>query len=287
MTKRSADSEEELAEAELAAAITAAKEAPGDEEISGLSCGTAMLHFDVPGVPAKQYKAGRLRGEKPLVFLYLCIRGLGETPRMMLAECGAPYIHLASPMGETQAVSCEWRTRSPNGLAPMLSGLGVPRASPICQSGTIIRFLAQRFGMAGETELDGLYADVLYETAKDLGSKKAEVTAPDGHQTSGAKGPFSTADKIAAMIDKMPNPKDEDVALNFGQIELLKLLIDCEETSPGCVKQLSPALDAFRAAGAARSRIAAYLKSPLRFPAIKPGYIYKDGPIRRSAFAMT
>ena len=87
--KRTHDEDEETAEAEIAAAIAAAKSAPADEEIGGLGDGTAMVHFEVKGTPAKQYKSGQKRGEKPLVFLYLCIRGLGETPRMMLAEAGA------------------------------------------------------------------------------------------------------------------------------------------------------------------------------------------------------
>ena len=183
-------------------------------------------------------------------------------------------------------MSCEWRKRSPNGLTPMLSGLGVPRAEPISQSGSIVRFLSQRLGMAGATELEGVRADVLFETAKDLGAKKAEFTAPSAEQTSGAKGPAATAEKIAAMLEQMPDPADEEAALNFGQIELLKLLIDSDETCPGCVKELSPVLDAFRAAGAARPRIAAYLKSPLRFPQILPGYQYKAGPLKRASFAM-
>ena len=110
--KRAHDADEAEAEAEIATAIAAAKAAPADEEISGLGDGSAMVHFEVEGAACKQYKNGRQRGEKPLVLLYLCIRGLGETPRLMLAECGASYTHLASPMGEAQAASCEWQELS-------------------------------------------------------------------------------------------------------------------------------------------------------------------------------
>ena len=102
MSKRKADEEEDAAEAEIAAAIAAAKAAPPDEEIAGLGSGTAMVHWEVPGSPAKQYKSPA-RGEKHLVFLYLCIRGLGETPRLMLAECGAAYTHLTQRSGEARA----------------------------------------------------------------------------------------------------------------------------------------------------------------------------------------
>ena len=283
--KRALEAEEDAAEAEIAAAIAAAKKAPLDEEISGLGDGSAMVHFEVEGTPCKQYRQARQRGEKPLIFLYLCIRGLGETPRLMLAEAGQEYTHLASPMGEEQALSCEWRKRSPNGLTPTLSGLGVPRAQPLAQSATIVRFLGRRLGMAGETELDGLRADVLFETAKDLKSKKGEIIGTAADATAGAKGPASTAERIMAMLGEMADPADEDAALNFGQIELLNLLFECDEAAPGCVKSLSPQLDAFRAAGAARPRIARYLSSPLRFPRFDAGYKYTSGPVKRSAFA--
>ena len=291
MPKRKANAEanadEDLAEAELAAAIAAAAKAPADEEIGGLGDGTAMVHFEVAGGACpKQYKAGQHRGEKPLVLLYLCIRGLGETPRMMLAECGASYTHCASPMGEDQAVACEWRKRSPNGLTPMMSGVGVLRAQPLSQSGTIVRYLAQRYGMAGGDELDGARADCLYQTVKDLSSKKSEITGGAEETIEGSKGPAATATSIVAMLEAMPDPADAGAALNYGQIELLNVLLDCEETTEGCVKALSPRLETFRKAGASRPRLAKYLSSPLRFPAIAPGYRYRDGPLKRSAFKM-
>ena len=285
MSKRKADEDEDIAEAELAAAIAAAAKAPADEALGGLGDGTAMVHFEVDGGPRPpQYKEGRRKGEKGLLLLYLTIRGLGETPRLLLAEAGASYTHLASPMGEEQAVSCEWRKRSPNGLTPMLSGLGVPRAQPLSQSGTIVRYLAQRFGMAGNSELEAARIDCLYQTCRDLSDKKSEITSAS--LSEGSKGPAATAARIACMLDGFPSPSDEGAALNYGQVELLKTLLECDETTPGCVTTLSPALEAFRAAGAARPRIAKYLSSPMRFPPILPGYKYKDGPVKRSAFKM-
>ena len=71
-----------------------------------------------------------------------------------------------------------------------------------------------------------------------------------------------------------------------GCAELLKALLDIDAAAPGCLTAFSPALETFRTAGAARPRIAAYLRSPLRFPDIVPGYQYKAGPVKRSAFAM-
>jgi len=245
-----------------------------------------MVAFEIPGQKVKQYQAGRQSGEKSLILMYLCIRGLGETPRLMLAECGAAYTHLASPMGEPQAVSCEWRKRSPNGLMPMMSGLGVPRAKPISQSATICRYLAARFGMMGATELDRARADTLYETAKDLKGKTGEIVGTAEDATEGAKGPTALATCIAAMLEEMPDPADDSAALNYGQMELLNLLMQCDETSPGCVRKLHPSLEGFRASGVARPRIAAYLASPMRFPTfVSPTYRYTDGPVKRSSFA--
>ena len=89
------------------------------------------------------------------------------------------------------------------------------------------------------------------------------------------------------MLEEMPDIADDTAALNYGQIELLNLLMDCEEQAPGCVAALSPTLDGFRSAGAARPRIKRYLASPLRFPRNTPGdYTYVSGPIKRSALAL-
>jgi hypothetical protein len=366
------DAEEMKAEAELQAALAAAAAAPPTERIGGLGePGTrAMIAFDVKGVTPRpaQYAfadGGPRPGEKPLVLIYLAIRGLGETARLLLAEAGAAYTHLASPMGEPQHVACEWRQRSPNGLCPMLSGLGVPRASPISQSGTIVRFLSRRYGLAGRTELDGLRADVLYETAKDLAKCEDEIRemARGCVLDSGAKGPAALAGRIEKQLEIMPSPSDGAAALNFGQIEvggtrrpitfampslactdathpspptsptphpppslteteyfftrrpacpmphapcpihanaraqLFTLLVRLDEYQPGLVGQLSPKLEAFRAAAAARPRIAAYLSSALRFPPTcaelgkRPGpggwdYGYAEGRKQRATFAL-
>lgn len=140
--------------------------------------------------------------------------------------------------------------------------------------------------MAGETELDAFRTDCLYQTVKDLGSKTSEITDAGDGMTEGAKGPMATAERISLMLADMVDPADADAALNYGQIELLNVLLECEEKKPGCVAGLSPTLEAFRAAAAARPRIAKYLASPMRFPRIVPGYKYAAGPIKRSTLAV-
>jgi hypothetical protein len=55
---------------------------------------------------------------------------------------------------------------------------------------------------------------------------------------------------------------------------------------------LSPGLEEFRVATAARERVAAYLASPLRYPATfgelgqEGGYSYATGPIQRQNLAL-
>lgn len=272
--------DEDTAEAELSAAIAAAAAAPASEEIAGLGDGTAILHFPVAGALGPQYREGRRDGEQPLVFLYLAIRGLGETPRLMLAEAGATYEHLASPMGEDQSIAAEWRRRSPNGLTPIMSGLGVPRATPLCQSSAIVRYLAGRYGMDGGDELARARADSLFETARDLRGKGAEVRAGE-YETAGAKGAVLMAENLLKMLAGMGDVKDASAALNYGQIQLLNVLLEFDEDVPGCVERLSPQLDAWRKAGAGRKGIAAYLRSGMRFPKVDAAYRYKTEAIKR------
>ena len=60
----------------------------------------------------------------------------------------------------------------------------------------------------------------------------------------------------------------------------------------GSVAVLSPGLEEFRVATAARERVAAYLASPLRYPATfgelgqEGGYSYATGPIQRQNRAL-
>lgn len=286
------EADEGKAQDELQAAIFAAAAAPLDEKVTGLGSGTAPIHFIVPGIsppPWENYVERPKVGEKPLVFAYFAIRGLGEVPRLLLAEAGASYEHIAITGGETQANSLEWRTRSPNGLLPMMSGLGVPRSAPLSESSTIIRFLARKYGMAGKDELEAARIDTLFETAKDLASKKALITDDnaDAEGMSEGKLPTTLAKRVEEMLDDMGPAKDDSAVFNYGQIQLLQFLLSCDEATPGCVAKLSPALEEFRKAAAARPRIAAFLASPLHFPLTRKemgddegGYNYSE-PVAR------
>ncbi|GMH47161.1 hypothetical protein TrVE_jg3057 [Triparma verrucosa] len=273
--------EEDLAEAELAAAISAAVAAPDSEVLVGLGGASAMLYFPVKSDLKPQYNEGRRSGEKELVFLYLSIRGLGETIRLMLAEAQASYTHLASPMGEPQELAMEWRKRSPNGLTPIMSGLGVPRSEPLCQSSAIIRYLASRYGMdGGGGELERARCDVLFETARDFKNKAKEIVAGD-YSTSGAKGAVITAGNILKMMAYMGDVGEETSAMNYGQVQLLNSLLAMDEERKGCVGELSAPLEEWLQKAAGRTGIREYLKSGMRFPNVTPQYKFDTGPMTR------
>jgi len=288
------EADEEVAEAELSRAIAKSEAASATEKIAGLGSGKAPLYFKVEGTvrpPWEMYPTHPQGDEKPLVLTYFAIRGLGEVPRLILAEAGASFEHIAVTGGEAQADSMEWRKRSPNGLLPTISGLGVPRAEPLSESGTIIRFLAKKYDMAGKDDVEAARIDNLFEAAKTLAGEKALIIDEESIDPAKAKLPDAIAKRIEVMLSDMAPATKDDKVFNYAQIQLLHFLLTCDEVKPGCVKKLSKGLDEFRKTAAARPRIAAYLASPMHFPATKKdmgdddgGYSYCQGPIARQDF---
>jgi hypothetical protein len=289
------DADETKAEQEIQTAIDAARIAPVDQQISGLGPSPAALYLQIrpdkgatPGGTfgwPSQYSVDLRPGEKPLLFIYFVIKGLGESIRLLLAESGLPYDHIAVTGGEDQSVALEWRSRSPNGLLPMISGLGIPRSAPVSQSGTIMRYLAKRLGMNGMTQTEEVMADVLFETSKDIDRQMEMLCAAAGdnqeNKDMAAKGPFALAVRVEKMLSSMSDPRDHTAVLNYGQIELLNLLLYCEMLRVGIVRDvLGSTLDGFRVAMMARPGIASYLAYPGCFPTTKVGlrtdggYIY-------------
>ena len=259
--------------------------------ISGIS-GSGVkspIYNEVPAVasrPAVQY---RVPGGEPLLLTHFAIQGKGEVPRLLLAEAGAAYNSLSVTGEEDQADALQWRQRSPNGLLPTVSGLGIPRATPMSQSGSIVRFLAGQLGMAGQTPAEQIAADMLYETANDLGSnKKVVVDYIEGaEKTESHKMPWKLALRIEKMLLRAPSPRDASSALTYGQLQLFHTLTQMNTARSGCIAVVSPSLEVFRAAVAARARVALYLAGPLRFPATSGelgqagGYNYATGAIAR------
>lgn len=280
-----ATEEEKKAEKEIAEAIKASEAVSPDETVDGLGPSKGVMYVRFRPSPKKQYDTELRSGEKPPLLTYFAIQGLGEVPRLMLAEAGMPYDHAIVVGGEDQSVALNWRSRSPIGLLPTLSGLGIPRSAPICQSGSVIRLLARRLGMGG----DDFRADVLYETAKDLNEKKDIITSVDPEKDySVHKGAFSLGRRVECMLRDMPDPKDGGAALNYGQVQLFHVLKSCETNRGSCVKEnLGEVLDAFRLDMEKRAGLSEYLNGGARFPRTngemgrEGGYTYHSGPLRR------
>eukprot|EP01052_Picozoa_sp_SAG31_P043136 SAG31_NODE_7091_length_1791_cov_1.579787_2_plen_208_part_00 len=195
-----------------------------------------------------------------------------------------------------------WRDRSPSGLLPTLSGLGIPAHTPIAQSRAVARFLALQYGLAGGSLLEGAQADQLAETCCDLEGARAEILAyePGQPKDSKAKSPWAFASRLDRLLAVAPDPGDPTVAINFGQLQLFEFLMKLEERKPGCVSNLSENLETFRIAVASRPRIAAYLKSPQRLPLTmresgidvanedrRKMYMYASGPKQRKELMAT
>jgi len=282
------------AETEIIAAIEAAASASQEGEVSGLGVSDGVLHLKFNPSPKIQYNTDvDESSEEPLLLTYFAIQGRGEVPKLILAETGMPYDFIGVIGSEDQSLAMEWRSRSPNGLLPILSGAGIPRSSPISQSGAIIRFLAKRLGVDGGDVIASIRADVLYETAKDLGgpeNKKAIASIDPEKEYSVAKGAFATGNRVVKMLIDMPNPKDESVALNYGQIQLFHVLLHCEGRRKGCVREnLGDVLDDFRINMQNRPGLKEYLNSTARFPFTNGelgeedgGYVFSTGPLKRS-----
>jgi len=143
--------------------------------------------------------------------------------------------------------------------------------------------------MAGQSELEGVAADVMMETAKDLTAHKklvASMPAMDD-QDGAAKGPWALASRLEKMLEAAPSPGDDTAAITYGQVQLLHALMSCEALAPGCVKHMSEALSSFMAAMLGRPRIRAFLESKLNFPwtagelGKEGGYVYEGGPLVR------
>eukprot|EP00957_Ditylum_brightwellii_P052381 3972680-Ditylum_brightwellii.AAC.1 len=100
---------------QIKAAMEAIEKASPDELMTGLGPSSAGIYIKVrPEHHPSQYQNNKADSENYLLFMYFALKGLGEVPRLILAEVGAPYDHFAIFGGEDQAISMEWRARSPN-----------------------------------------------------------------------------------------------------------------------------------------------------------------------------
>jgi len=109
---------------------------------------------------------------------YFNIRGLAELARLVFAAAGQEYqdIRYSSPSSPDPAVTLEWndeaKAATPLGQMPMLEVDG----HKFCQQSAIARFLAKRFGLMGDTDLQEFKVDMIVQTMwPDVASKISKI----------------------------------------------------------------------------------------------------------------
>jgi len=92
--------------------------------------------------------------------VYFDGRGRGEVARLLFAVSGVKY--------EDERVSMEeWQALKPNTPFGSLPTLDV-EGQTLCQSGTIARFLAERFGLLGSSDLERARINMILDCVTDM-----------------------------------------------------------------------------------------------------------------------
>eukprot|EP00741_Cyanophora_paradoxa_P000123 tig00000057_g118.t1 len=118
------------------------------------------------GIAASSYK-----------LIYFDIRGYAEVPRLLFAAAGVPYEDFRYPMSPTYERPEFDKAKAagifPFGQIPVLEVDG----KKIPQSRAIERYLARRFGMFGDNEIETAMIDALCEQAADIRTKFFEASS--------------------------------------------------------------------------------------------------------------
>jgi len=93
-------------------------------------------------------------------FTYFDFYGRGEVSRLLFAIAGVEYEDIHVDMKDWP----ELKPKTPFGQVPLLEFEG----RVFCQSNTIARYLANKFGFAGKNELDRIQADMIVDCIVDL-----------------------------------------------------------------------------------------------------------------------
>ena len=99
--------------------------------------------------------------------IYFNLMGRAEVTRLILAQAGVSYEDKRIEMEEWPAL----KASMPMGQLPVLEVDG----KTICQSMTIARFCARRFGLAGKDELEGSLADQVVDHVSDFLNELVKV----------------------------------------------------------------------------------------------------------------
>ncbi|KAI6219830.1 hypothetical protein M3Y99_01635100 [Aphelenchoides fujianensis] len=91
--------------------------------------------------------------------MYFPVRNLGECPRLIFHYANVPFEDFKIPFDEWPTT---YKNKTPYGKIPVLEVDG----KPLCESTTIIRYLAKRYKLAGKTRWEKAKVDELLELHK-------------------------------------------------------------------------------------------------------------------------
>jgi glutathione S-transferase len=94
---------------------------------------------------------------------YFFLRGLGEVPRLLLELSETPYDSVMYFSRKEK----EYKAFAPFGQMPLYTDKTLG-GTWLAQQGAIVRHIARRLGMGGQTEKDEATIDMLFEGAKDI-----------------------------------------------------------------------------------------------------------------------
>lgn len=209
---------------------------------------------------------------------YWAIRGLAQPIRFLLAYAKAPFSEVRIGVNQNGSLiaeeSTDWESRKhslrmafPN--LPYLIDKSGPTEVRLTQSNAVLRYLARRFKLYGDSEAEQTTIDVLQEEAYDFRNRIVEAAYTLGDDYPAAFAEF-TATAIPRHLDGFENylAKRENSShfvgtrTSLADFILYELIWQASIMVPGSVSQSNrPTLFAFIETFAKHPAIAAYMAS--------------------------
>lgn len=193
-----------------------------------------------------------------MYFLSSIGRGRAELARLIFAEAGVKY--------DDERVGENWPQLKASGKLPFgqLPALEVD-GHVYAQSMAIARYLARKFGLAGESEIDGLRVDMILEELMEISGKMWETMRTPAEKLADAQKSFSEEflPKHVAFLEKQMQegggPYFLGNRVSAADLALFNLLQSLEAKTPDDFANLPGSLRADYDAVAKRPGIAAWI----------------------------
>lgn len=195
--------------------------------------------------------------------VYFPIRGRAEQIRLLLAYAGTPFVD--TPVTDWPAL----KGKTPLGQVPILIDRTNPEAELVIpQSAAIVRHLARKLGLYGQTLREQALADVVAETVQDIRAKFVPVAFAFRYNP-----PAETIEKYwsevlpqnLALLDKLLQRSTQPESgffvtgsPTYADFLVFDVLDGHLSLKPGCLDQHA-ALTAFFARVSALPQLASYL----------------------------